>query len=42
VATGDSETDVIKARDGVVQEVGILNHQMTRTRAGQIRLLRNF
>jgi 6-phosphogluconolactonase (cycloisomerase 2 family) len=42
VATGHSETEVIKARDGVVQEVGILNHQMTTTRAGQIRLLRNF
>jgi 6-phosphogluconolactonase (cycloisomerase 2 family) len=42
VTTSHNLTDVIKARGGLVQEVGILNHQMTTTRAGQIRLLRNF
>ena len=42
VTTFHGTTDVIKARAGLVQEVGILNHQMTTTRQGQIRLLRNF
>jgi hypothetical protein len=42
VAVSHNLTDVIKARDGLVQEVGILNYRMTTTRAGQIRLLRYF
>jgi 6-phosphogluconolactonase len=33
---------VLKVRHGIIQEVGIANHQLTNTRSAQVRLLRNF
>ena len=42
VIPGKTSNGVLKVRDGVVQEVGIANKQLTTGRAAQLQLLRNF
>ncbi len=39
---GVTSNGVLKIRDGIIQEVGIINKRITVNRAAQIRLLINF
>jgi 6-phosphogluconolactonase (cycloisomerase 2 family) len=42
VVPGATSNGLLKVRHGVIQEVGIVNKQLTNGRAAQLRLLRNF
>ena len=42
VVPGATTNGLLKVRHGVIQEVGIVNQQLTTGRAAQLRLLRNF
>jgi hypothetical protein len=42
LAPAGASTAVLKVRDGTVQEIGIANRQLTRTRAGQRTLMTSF
>jgi 6-phosphogluconolactonase (cycloisomerase 2 family) len=42
VVPGATSNGLLKVRHGIIQEVGIVNKQLTKGRAAQLRLLRNF
>jgi hypothetical protein len=42
VVSGATSNGLLKVRHGVIEEVGIVNKQLTTGRAAQLRLLRNF
>jgi hypothetical protein len=42
VVPGDAADGILKVRHGIVEEVGVADRQLLRTRTGQWELLRNF